>query len=112
MVDFDHPDRTRSILATVPRNVLREIFRFWASYGYTTRSVGFAQEHEFDRSDPVSPRGYGWEEVGGSGWWFLLYPSFVPEGRGSKEHKEMIKRRDEAIENDRKANYPLGGDLF
>lgn len=112
MVDFDHPDRTREVINKVGKDVLKIIFRQWARIGYTTRSVGFAREEEFDKSDPMSPRGYGWNEVEGSEWYFLLRPELIPEGRGSKEQREMIKRRDEAIEKGKKANYPKGQEWF
>lgn len=113
MVDFDHPDRRRDVINTVGKEVLKKVFSQWARIGYTTNSVGFAREGEFDKSDPMSPRGYGWEEVEGSGWWFLLWPGRIPIGRGSKKQREMISRRDEAIKMDRERGYQgVNGDLF
>lgn len=113
MVDFDDPNRTSEVIRTIGKDVLKIIFRQWARIGYTTRSVGFAQESEFDRSDTISPEGYGWIKVEGSEWWFLLKPELIPEGRGSKKQREMISRRDEAIKMDRERGYQgVNGDLF
>ncbi|MEK7163829.1 MAG: hypothetical protein AAB768_01645 [Patescibacteria group bacterium] len=112
MVDLDHPNRIKDVLNTVGKDVLRQIFRQWARYGYTTRSVNFVKEQDFDPSDLMSHEAYGYHKVGNSGWWFLLIPDLIPDGRGSKAHRDMIKERDAAIERDKVAGYRGGGDFF